>query len=71
MSSIVAVAGGSRGLGRAIVEAILADNKHHVFILSRQVSVDSFDLREYGQWLTNPPDERRGRERDRCKISAS
>ncbi|KAM5362102.1 hypothetical protein ACJA88_014175 [Fusarium oxysporum] len=38
MSSIVAVAGGSRGLGRAIVEAILADNKHHVFILSRQTS---------------------------------
>lgn len=40
MSSIVAVAGGSRGLGRAIVEAILADNKYHVFILSRQVSLD-------------------------------
>ncbi|KNB13547.1 hypothetical protein FOXG_13021 [Fusarium oxysporum f. sp. lycopersici 4287] len=38
MSSIVAVAGGSRGLGRAIVEAILADNKYHVFILSRQTS---------------------------------
>jgi len=71
MSSIVAVAGGSRGLGRAIVEAILADNKYHVFILSRQVSLDPFDLREYDQWLTNPPDERRGRERDRCKISAS
>lgn len=35
---VVAVAGGTNGVGRAIVEGILAAGKHEVKILSRQVS---------------------------------
>lgn len=37
MSSIVAVAGGSGKLGRAIVEAIQATAKYQVIILGREV----------------------------------
>lgn len=36
--AIIAVAGGTGGLGRAIVEAIKARNQHDVKILSRKVS---------------------------------
>ncbi|KAH7127811.1 hypothetical protein B0J13DRAFT_645859 [Dactylonectria estremocensis] len=36
MSSIVAVAGGTGSLGRTIVEAIVADAQHKVFILARE-----------------------------------
>jgi uncharacterized protein YbjT (DUF2867 family) len=35
--AIVAVAGGTGNVGRAIVEAILATGKHQVKILSRKV----------------------------------
>lgn len=34
---IVAIAGGSGGLGRVITEAIAATNKHEVYVLSREV----------------------------------
>lgn len=37
MAAIIAVAGGTGNVGRAIVEAILATGKHQVFILSRKV----------------------------------
>jgi uncharacterized protein YbjT (DUF2867 family) len=37
MSSTVAVAGGTGGLGRALIEAILADGKFDVVILARKV----------------------------------
>ncbi|KXH50572.1 hypothetical protein CSAL01_11743 [Colletotrichum salicis] len=40
MSSIIAVAGGTGDLGRAIVEAILADGKFPVIILSRKADED-------------------------------
>ena len=40
MSSIVAVAGGSAGLGRAIVEQLVADGRYQVIILSRSVRND-------------------------------
>ena len=33
----VAVAGGTGGLGRTVVEAIIASKKHDVFVLSRKV----------------------------------
>jgi hypothetical protein len=36
--AIIAVAGGTGGLGRAIVEAIKARSQHDVKILSRKVS---------------------------------
>ncbi|KAM6517763.1 hypothetical protein FSOLCH5_006531 [Fusarium solani] len=36
MSSTVAVAGGTGGLGRALIEAILADGKFDVVILTRK-----------------------------------
>ena len=35
---VVAVAGGTGGLGRALVDAIIATGKYEVKILSRQVS---------------------------------
>lgn len=38
MSSVVAVAGGTGGLGRAIVDALKANAKLTVLVLSRQVS---------------------------------
>ena len=34
---VIAVAGGSGGLGRALVEAVLKRGGHEVFVLSRQV----------------------------------
>ena len=37
MSSIVAVAGGSGGLGRAIIDALKASSKYEPLILSRKV----------------------------------
>ncbi|KAK1623222.1 hypothetical protein BDP81DRAFT_465440 [Colletotrichum phormii] len=40
MSSIIAVAGGIGDLGRAIVEAILADGKFPVIVLSRKADED-------------------------------
>ena len=33
----LAVAGGTNGVGRAIVDAVIAGKKHHVFVLSREV----------------------------------
>lgn len=33
----VAVAGGTSGLGRLVVDAIVATKKHDVFVLSRKV----------------------------------
>ncbi|KAF2436706.1 NAD(P)-binding protein [Tothia fuscella] len=41
MSSVVAVAGGSGGLGKAIVEAILGQGKQEVVILSRETGATS------------------------------
>ncbi|PSN73450.1 NAD(P)-binding protein [Corynespora cassiicola Philippines] len=38
MSSVVAIAGGSSGLGRAIAEAIKADGRHEPVILSRNAN---------------------------------
>lgn len=35
--SIIAVAGGTGKLGRAIVEALVAEGKHKALILSREV----------------------------------
>ncbi|KAF4483387.1 Nmra-like family [Fusarium agapanthi] len=35
-SSVVAVAGGTGGLGRAIIDAILADGKQQVFAMTRR-----------------------------------
>jgi len=37
MSSVVAVAGGSGGLGRAITEVLKADGRYDVLVLSRTV----------------------------------
>lgn len=36
---VVAVAGGTGGIGRTIVEEIVATGKHEVKILSRKVSI--------------------------------
>lgn len=44
VSSVVAVAGGTGGVGRAIVEAILADGKQDVIILARQVCLSDRSL---------------------------
>ncbi|OCK84255.1 NAD(P)-binding protein [Lepidopterella palustris CBS 459.81] len=38
----VAIAGGTGGLGRAVVEAILATEKHDVFVLSRSLDAKAF-----------------------------
>lgn len=38
---VVAVAGGTGGLGRALVDAIIADGKYELKILSRKVSLAS------------------------------
>lgn len=38
MSSIVAVAGGTGSLGRAIVEALVSNGKFEVLVLAREVS---------------------------------
>jgi hypothetical protein len=35
----VAVAGGTGGIGLIVVEAIVANKKHDVFVLSRKVSI--------------------------------
>lgn len=39
MSSIIAVAGGSGGLGRTIVDVVKKDSRYKTFILSRKVSI--------------------------------
>lgn len=36
--TVIAIAGGTGKLGRAIAEAIVADGKYQVLILARQVS---------------------------------
>jgi uncharacterized protein YbjT (DUF2867 family) len=41
MSSIVAVAGGSGGLGRAIIDALKADKRYTPLILSRKVRIQT------------------------------
>ena len=41
MSPVIAVAGGSGQLGRAIVEAIKADGKFEVIVFGRKVRVRS------------------------------
>ncbi|KAF2243963.1 hypothetical protein BU26DRAFT_523515 [Trematosphaeria pertusa] len=37
MSAVIAVAGGSGGLGRAIVDVLKADSRYEVVILARKV----------------------------------
>ena len=36
----VAIAGGTGNLGRTLVDALVANGKHQVFVLSRQVRTD-------------------------------
>lgn len=44
MSTVVAVAGGTNGLGRAIVEALKEDGRYEVVIFSRKVRPIPNDL---------------------------
>lgn len=36
----VAVAGGTGGVGRTIVDALNADSQHHTIVLARKVCID-------------------------------
>lgn len=67
---IVAVAGGTGGLGRALVEAIAARGKHEVKILSRKVS-DNHTTTDYHR-LISPVQEHLGqrtqRSNHRCRL---
>ena len=40
----VAVAGGTAGIGRTVVEAIVTTGKHDVFVLSRNVSTTLYPI---------------------------
>lgn len=47
----VAIAGGTGGVGRTIIEELVGQDKHEVLILSRKVQIQEFiNLAE--EWLT-------------------
>lgn len=45
--TVIAVAGGSGGVGKTIVERLLQESKFQVVVLSRQVSIPPFENLEH------------------------